>query len=326
MLMQSLGRMTVLAAASMLVQAAEAPRPAMPEAVSAAFWKTVAASGDVAMQPPTSPATQWIQLRRGDQVAPLSHVRTQARGNATLTRDGDVILVAPGSDVVMPERTPAGTTRVEQRSGKAFYQVSPRSSGRFEVQTPMLVAGVKGTEFSVVIEDGRAAVSVVEGHVEVLSLLTGEKQDLFAGMSTVVDARERTMEMHRETPGRGGRRGRGESADPPAILKETARLNDEAGELSEDLVKETVTETTETTSVVSAELDRSLWDDLSDSACVKDGGREGTSGTSDTTTLTSDPIGTVGDVVGGVTDPLTSKSTSPLSPTVTLLNGVLRRP
>jgi len=323
------GRLSVLSmlmalAVSMASAASAPPEQAQPAAATAALWKTVAASGDVATQAASSAPQHWVQLRRGDQVAPLSHVRTQAKANATLTRDGDVILVAPGSDVVLPEPSVDGMTRVQQRTGKAFYQVSPRSSGRFEVQTPMLVAGVKGTQFSVAIEEGRAAVSVVEGHVEVRSLLTGERQDLYAGQSAVVDSREQKMQMHREEPGKTPKRGRENASELPAILEETTRLN----------------ESVEKDATVAADMGRSLWDDLGLGAPSHDPSRnetgkpagdadQGGGSVGDVGGTVGGVVGTVGGVVGGVvgTDPAAPPpGTSPITPVIPLLNGLLRRP
>ncbi len=141
-------------------------------------WRTVATSGRVEVRPGAAADDAWQTARRGADVAALSLVRTFDDARTTLTRDGDLILVAADSEVVLPDRAPDGATRVLQHQGHVIYKVAPRhEGGRFEVRTPLLVAGVKGTRFSVILERDRAAVSVLEGVVEVRSTTTGQTED-----------------------------------------------------------------------------------------------------------------------------------------------------
>ncbi|MGH9866900.1 MAG: FecR domain-containing protein [Candidatus Polarisedimenticolia bacterium] len=188
---------TLISASLLMHMMLSAPLPA------STGWKTVAASGRVEthLQPAAGPATDtvWQPVRRGDIVAAASHLRTWEKARATLTRQGDLILVDAGTEIVLPEMAAGAGTVVMQTSGNAVYKVAPRQPGaRFEVKTPFLVAGVKGTRFSVQIEGDRAAVSVVEGVVEVRSLLTGQVQDLSAGESAIVDGHEGRMELQRD--------------------------------------------------------------------------------------------------------------------------------
>lgn len=191
--------------------------PAAPEQPGSAKrtdpWKTVSATGRVESLAPVAGQADWIPVRRGSEMAPLSHIRTFERARTTLTRQGDIILVAAGSEVVLPDRMSDGATVVMQKTGHAIYKVAPRTGGgRFEVQTPFLVAGVKGTRFSVILEKDRAAVSVLEGVVEVRSSVSGETKDLTAGMVAVVDGKLGRVETYddagRDRPGRGRREGR----------------------------------------------------------------------------------------------------------------------
>jgi len=191
-----------------------------------ALWKTVAASGDVEARPASAHEEAWQPLRRGDELAPRSQVRAFQRARATLTRQGDVILVSPGSDLVLPEKD-SPVTVIEQSSGKALYKVAPRyGMGGFQVHTPYLIAGVKGTQFSVMIRDGSTAVSVLEGHVEVHSVLTGEREDLFAGEIAIVSHEEGGLILHRESS--GSPRGEARKEDPQVaqVRKETERMSD----------------------------------------------------------------------------------------------------
>ncbi len=164
--------------------------------IDRSFWMAVSSSGDVASRAPGADLASWIPVRRGDKVESLSHVRATGRGQATLTRNGDIILVSPGTELTLPEGDVSGDV-IRQDGGKALYQVKPGREGRFEVVTPMLVAGVKGTQFSVVVREDFVAVEVVEGHVEVQSLLNrGDRADLFAGDLISMRREDGRLEIH----------------------------------------------------------------------------------------------------------------------------------
>jgi hypothetical protein len=165
----------------------------------ARLWTAVAATGKVHTLPAGLDDHEWIRVSRGQTVEPLSLLRTGGRGRATLARHGDVILVDPRSELLLPDLTPR--SRIHQRSGSARYEVSGRSDDHFEVVTPYLVAGVKGTVFNVTVQDDFAAVSVAEGSVQVRSLQSGEVHDLFAGDLALVDAHEGVLEIRRDAAG-----------------------------------------------------------------------------------------------------------------------------
>jgi len=164
-------------------------------------WLTVAASGTVETRPASLEDDSWNRVRRGDGVPALSVLRTSQKGRATLTRHGDVILVSPDSELTLPQIPESDTTTVRQNSGKALYQVSPRSSGKFTVETPYLVAGVKGTEFSIVVEGKTIAVDVVEGHVHLENPVTGEAMDLFEGQTVLQQGPDGRFLLHHEGDG-----------------------------------------------------------------------------------------------------------------------------
>jgi hypothetical protein len=268
---------TVASLISLVITVASAA-PEM--SAASAPWKTIATKGRVESRPPVQAAQAWASLSRGSEVASLSHVRTFDRARATLTRNGDLILVAAGSEVVLPEQQPDGTTVVLQQSGHAIYKVAPRTGGgRFEVQTPFLVAGVKGTRFSVILEKDRAAVSVLEGVVEVRSSITGETIDLTAGMVAVVgsglDRMETYDESGRERPApadKDKREGRGkkggENAEKHPVTLETTESIQAVDEplmetlrISEKLA-DSLVETDASLEPLDLNEDEDLWGDL----------------------------------------------------------------
>ena len=160
------------------------------------LWTAVSASGMVESRSHEMPVDEWIRLGRGDHLFPLSFVRTADRGRTTLTRRGDIIIVSPDTEVILP-RGDLSADVIRQNSGKALYKVEPGREGRFEVVTPFLVAGVKGTQFSVQVEEDFVAVDVVEGHVEVMSLMSQGRVDLFEGHMVIMGP-DGHFELHRE--------------------------------------------------------------------------------------------------------------------------------
>ncbi len=279
----------LIASTLMLNSALAAPAPGTSPV---AGWKTVAVSGRVETRAgdrslSTAPAATvdspaWRPVRRGDVVASSSHLRTQQKARATLTRDGNLILVDAATEIVLPETLQGEGTVVMQSSGNAIYKVAPRKqgTGRFEVRTPFLVAGVKGTRFSVQIRESGAAVSVIEGVVEVKSLLTGDTHDVTGGESIMVEGADGRMDLHRD-----------EDRSPRLLERpslEPTREFDDVLETSLKLDRELSTDLS-----LTADLDStSLWADFDDALPLRDlltredSLTAGTATTTDTTTTT----------------------------------------
>lgn len=157
------------------------------EASPAPPWKTVAASGHVEQRASITAET-WHEVSRGDELAALSWVRTGRRSRATLTRSATILLVDPDSELQLPAGGPAGEPSwVMQTSGSVIYEVERRPHDKFEVVTPYLVAGVKGTVFGVTVTDRYALVGVEEGVVEVRSAFSDRVLEVHAGEAVLVD-------------------------------------------------------------------------------------------------------------------------------------------
>jgi hypothetical protein len=71
--------------------------------------------------------------------------------------------------------------RVVQNQGSAFYDVAPRSSNKLRVETPYLVAVIKGTEFDVTIAEETTSVSLFEGQLQIEALDIAATVQLEAG-------------------------------------------------------------------------------------------------------------------------------------------------
>ena len=139
-------------------------------------WKAVAASGSVETHAMSS--LQWVDVRRGDMVEAQSLLRTGRRGRTTLTRGGDVLIVDPRTEMVIPSSTVSSVT---QNSGTVIYEVDGSTNRDFKVVTPYMVAGVKGTVFMVTVGDRRTSVTVHDGRVEVSDRRNGRRVELEAG-------------------------------------------------------------------------------------------------------------------------------------------------
>lgn len=107
-------------------------------------------------------------------VAPDTTVLLPARivtghnGTLGLTQAGTNITVANDTDVEIPAEAVDGNlvARLVQHSGNVFYDVAPRDLGKLRVETPFLVAVIKGTQFNVAVERDRTTISLFEGSLE----------------------------------------------------------------------------------------------------------------------------------------------------------------
>ena len=205
---------TILAATSLVagVAVAGGATPASHGKAEGA-WTTVAASGKVEAAT-VSVEESWREVRRGDVLPSSTAVRTGKRGRATLTRTASVLIVDPATEIVLPE---PGDSRMEtsvvQTQGSVVYDVDSRKSPHFEVVTPHLVAGVKGTRFVVTVKDGFTSVSVKHGLVEALDIETGERAEIGAGESVFLDGHDRGFDFHDM-----------EQANEPRVRAEIKRL------------------------------------------------------------------------------------------------------
>jgi hypothetical protein len=112
-----------------------------------------------------------------------STVRT-GRDGATDLRQGDTTIgVGPGTQLEFPApgMPDSPVERIVQPLGNAFYNVGPRGNRRLRVETPYLVAVVKGTQFNVAAEPDSGTISLYEGSLEILAPDIGATVQLNAG-------------------------------------------------------------------------------------------------------------------------------------------------
>jgi len=108
-------------------------------------------------------------------VQPNSTVGLPARivtgddGMLGLTQAGTNITIASDSDVEIPAEAANGQliARLVQRRGNVFYNVAHRDVGTLRVETPFLVAVIKGTQFNVAAQADSTTISLFQGRLEI---------------------------------------------------------------------------------------------------------------------------------------------------------------
>jgi ferric-dicitrate binding protein FerR (iron transport regulator) len=116
-----------------------------------------------------------------------SDLVTGDSGSVVLVRGGDRVTIAPESWLRVEDRAPGLMDRFYQVLGRILYDVEPRKSRSFGVNSPLVAAIVKGTKFQITTQTERAAVEVVEGRVEVTA--AHETVLVDAGKTATIDVR-----------------------------------------------------------------------------------------------------------------------------------------
>ena len=130
------------------------------------------------------PATRGLHVEAGDIIS------TGANARAVIVRGDQYAVVAPGTRLEVAGSDGPGLVQFFEKAGNVVFSIKKSSTPHFGVQTPYLAAVVKGTTFSVTVEDTGAAVQVVEGAVEVATVDGGAKQMVTPGAIATVDAND----------------------------------------------------------------------------------------------------------------------------------------
>jgi len=136
-------------------------------------------------------------LERDMRLIDGDRLSTDAGGFATLEMaDGSVVRVAGDSELRLERLKYSLTKKRADTSltldkGRVESRVSPQrpTGSRFQVDTPLMAAGVRGTEFGVSMREGSAATSdVLEGEVELRVARSGSTARVAAGLGGAVAA------------------------------------------------------------------------------------------------------------------------------------------
>ena len=184
-------------------------------------------------------------VRAGGIVELPASVRTGADGAIELQQGPTTVSVAANTQIEIPA---AGLgepiDRVIQPQGNAFYNVGKRLGKKLRVETPYLVAVIKGTQFNVAVQGDGTTVSLFEGQLEVRAPDDSDVVSINAGEIAIRHATDKTirvLSMDKSAPptktGDGnGRNGNGlasgqtrsPGADPAATPSPSDRAADDS--------------------------------------------------------------------------------------------------
>lgn len=147
-------------------------------------WHVTRVSGDAWKMSGTAstPLVTGAELQIGDKV------KTGARGRVLISRGAESMMLGRDTAIEFGANADPQVTTILQQSGSLELEVEKRGVPHFEVETPFLVAAVKGTHFKVTVGPRRAGVNVERGLVDVGALKTGLHVGVAAGQSTSLDA------------------------------------------------------------------------------------------------------------------------------------------
>jgi hypothetical protein len=122
----------------------------------------------VAGQVDVTMAGEAVTVERDATVLLPARIVTGHDGTLGLTQAGTNITVSSDTDIEIPAEAVDGNlvARLVQHRGNVFYDVAPRDIGKLRVETPFLVAVIKGTQFNVAVGDDRTTISLFEGSLE----------------------------------------------------------------------------------------------------------------------------------------------------------------
>ena len=122
-------------------------------------------------------------VRAGSVLELPATVRTGRDGAIDLRQGATSVSVGPDTQLDFPAlEIPGGPIdRIQQPRGNAFYDVGKRGSRKLRIETPFLVAVVKGTQFNVAARDDATTIALFEGRLEIRSSDGSEVVDLVAG-------------------------------------------------------------------------------------------------------------------------------------------------
>jgi tetratricopeptide (TPR) repeat protein len=138
------------------------PALALPGEPNGAIARAVSVQG--AVESRRAGDATWRPVKLDDAFSPGDTIRVGARGRADLSLlDQSVLRLDEGATVTLEPVKPVRTGVLDLIKGAVHFFSRGRRS--LDVNTPFVVAGVRGTEFTVRVEPDRALVSVFEGTV-----------------------------------------------------------------------------------------------------------------------------------------------------------------
>ena len=197
------------------LSAVAAPKAAAEEPTR---WVVAESQGDATQQAADGAA---VPVAAGAVLVEGASVRTGANGRLIVAHGNDRMTVSANSTFSIPRGAdPATGPSILQTLGTLLFKVEHTPGRRFEVDTPYLAAVVKGTVFTVSIEDGAQIVHVAQGAVEVSAALSHNAVLVRPGQTATLSSPSGTpaiIDGHRSgaDPDGKGTRGDAASGDEP---------------------------------------------------------------------------------------------------------------
>ena len=150
-----------------------------PASALAADWTVVRMSGDVRI---FHNNVTWVALSANRKLMPGDAIWTGRNGRVMLSYDEGRVIVKPRSMIKIPAQSLSEeTTVIFQSMGALNAEVNKRDKIHFSIHTPYLAAVVKGTKFSINIDEEQTVLRVTEGTVQAVEKRTGTIIDVLAG-------------------------------------------------------------------------------------------------------------------------------------------------
>ncbi len=159
---------------------------AMVSSASADPWHVKQWTGSVWVG---SDKAQLASLGPATDVPGGATVMTGEDARLFLVRGTQTMLIGPNTVVTLPDSDSKGITTVLEQAGEVTFDVDHQEVKHFAVETPYLAAVVKGTNFTVRVDDQVGTVAVNRGLVEVQNLKTGDSVDTPVGQTAEVNGR-----------------------------------------------------------------------------------------------------------------------------------------
>jgi hypothetical protein len=141
--------------------------------------------------------------RVGTKVTPPASVFTGVDSSVELRQGHTTVAVSANTTLDIPSSGLADSRieRIVQSRGSAFYRVGKRASQKLRVETPYLVAVVKGTQFNVVVQPDNTTIALFEGELEIRSTDGNDVVQLNAGEIAIRHGTDTTIRVLRMDTG-----------------------------------------------------------------------------------------------------------------------------
>jgi len=142
--------------------------------LAASLWLSPALASDLTV---TATTGQVTLTEHGRSVPPSVgakfslpvEIHTGPDGTVDVQQLGSSLHVGPSSTIALPESASHADSvdKIKQSAGYVLYNIKSRKDHPLSVETPYLVSVVKGTVFTIAVEEHAATVALMEGSLDI---------------------------------------------------------------------------------------------------------------------------------------------------------------